>query len=177
VEDAVLERGMGPIAVETELVAADYLRLTLWASFRNAVVVTIYIVNIVAVLAVIPGIVSGRSKGLTPFQIVFQAFILIGLPCMIYLSSRTAFRRLSQAQRSVRYVFTESAIETVNGVASSTVSWAAIQKVVETSAAFYLSSQKNLYQIVPKRSFKADGDLDRLRALAKEKLGSKAQVR
>lgn len=168
---------MGPVTVETELLAADYLRLALWASIRNVFVPFVYGVNLLAVVAVLSGIVSGRAKPLTPFQILFQAFILIGLPCMIILSSRAAFKRLQPSQRSVRYVFTDSAIDTVTGSASSTVSWSAVQKFIETSTAFYVSSQNNMYQIVPKRSFKSDSDRDELRALAKAQLGSKAKVR
>jgi hypothetical protein len=170
-------RDMDAVAVETELAAGDYLRLAIWASVRNVFVVIIYAINLAAAFAIIPGILSGRAKALTPFQLVFQGFILIGLPCILFASSRAAYRRLSPAQRSVRYLFTDDAIETVTGVASSTISWVAIQKVVETSAAFYVSPQKNIYQIVPKRAFKDSADLERFRELTKSKLGKKASVK
>ena len=169
--------GMDGVAVETQLLASDYLRLTFWASLRNIFVVIIYGANLAAVFSIIPGILSGRAKPLTPFQLTFQAFILIGLPCILYASSLAAYRKLSPAQRSVRYLFTDDAIETATGVASSTISWVAIQKVVETSTAFYVSSHKNLYQVVPKRSFKDDADLQRFREMAKSKLGKKASVK
>ena len=68
-------------------------------------------------------------------------------------------------------------METVTRVASSNISWVAIQKVVETRTAFYASSHKNLYQIIPKRSFKNNADLARFRELAKAKLGEKAHIK
>ena len=168
---------MSAVAVETKISAGDYLRLTIWASVRNVFLLGIYAINIAAVFAILPGILSGRAKPLTPIQMAFPAFILLGLPCILYTSSRAAYRRLSPAQRSVRYLFTDDVIETVTGVASSTFSWVAIRRVVETSTAFYVSSQKNIYQIVPKRAFKNAADLDRFRDLVKSKLGKNASLK
>ncbi len=168
---------MSAIAVETQLLASDYLRLTIWASLRNVFVAVIYGVNLAVVFATLPAVLSGRAKPPTPFQLAFQAFIVIGLPCILCASSMLAYRRLSPAQRSLRYSFTDGAIETVTGVASSTIAWIAIQKVVETSTAFYVSSHKNLYQIVPKRAFRDNADIVRFRELAKSKLGKKARVK
>src|SRR5262245_1307213 len=126
---------MGAVALEAKISAGDYLRLTVWASLRNIFLLVIYAANLAAMFAVLPGILSGRAKPPTPIQLAFPGFILLGLPCIIYLSSRAAYRRLSPAQRSVRYLFTDDVIETITGVASSTVSWVAIRRVVETSTA------------------------------------------
>ena len=168
---------MSPVAIDTELTAADYLHLTLWTFFRNPFIAFFYGVNLLALVTIVPGIISGRSKGVTVFQVAFQAFIWLGVPCLTFLSSRTAFRKLAPAQRSIRYLFTSDTIDTVTGIGSSTVSWLAIQKVVETSRAFYVSSQKNLYQIVPKRSFKSSVDIERLREMARAHLGRRAKVK
>jgi hypothetical protein len=43
--------------------------------------------------------------------------------------------------------------------------------------AFYLSAQKNLYQIIPKRAFKAEADMERFREMAWTNLGRKAKLK
>lgn len=168
---------MTPITVDTELVEPDYHRLRLWASVRNVFLVIIYSTNLVALFAIMPGISSGRASALAAPPLAFQAFILVGLPSILYLSTKSMFRKMSLEQRSIRYRFTNESIETVTGYGSSNVSWTAIQRVAETSSAFYVSSQKNLYQIVPKRSFQAAAEIERFRELVRSKLGKKARVK
>ena len=126
-----------------------------------------------------------RTSGIVDWLVVFLAVLFCGV---MVPASVAAFREIERirikrqlnssklAEGSYTYVFDEQGFSIGGELAQSELKWAAIIKAVETEKDFYFYTSKKFAQIVPKRAFASQSDIDQVRQLTGSALGERARV-
>jgi len=98
-------------------------------------------------------------------------------PALIWFQTKRSFANLQGFQRRVRYEFSTDGYHVSDLKSSADTDWDAILQAAESKHSFHLFFHKSLFRTVPKRCFNAPEDIERLRVILKNSLGSKAHVR
>jgi hypothetical protein len=110
------------------------------------------------------------------FLILFTPIFLLVFPVLMLLLLILT-RRAVHFRKPIDYVFFANRIETHATASDSTLEWAGLVMIRETSRHFLLYFQKNAAFIVPKRCFSSASDIDALRTCIRENFKGKTHLR
>jgi len=168
---------MNEVEVEYTLEQKDFILGALFGLYRNKMLLVITGLMLVVSFTMIPG---AFAKG-DPSEIlrgsIFPVLFLIFLPMLTVLSARRQFRSLPEGKRNVRLKISIEGIEFQDGLSFSKMEWANVPRLAENGFAFHLYFTSAVVQVVPKRVFREEAQLQAVRALFREQLGSRANVR
>jgi len=165
------------LELKFELEFGDLLRANTWATFRRWPLTALFILVLLVTLYMVPAMASRGFELADIRGFIIPFLVLVVIPGQVYFHTRSVFGKLTPAQRQHRYSFTDHGIEIDTGLSKATVAWEAIQLIAEKRNAFYISMQKSLFNVLPKRALRTPPDLQALRLLLANKLGSKARLR
>ena len=162
------------VQLEFEFTGRDAFWAALWVFFRPAsmrfIVLALALTLVYGACTVSRDDIGGIVK-LSALAIAYGS-----VPVIVGLSGLLAQRRLPPERRQHRYELSDAGISMSSAVGQSTTAWAAYERVEESSRGFYLSPQKRIWYFMPKRALHRPGELDRLRTLFVESLGTRARV-
>lgn len=96
----------------------------------------------------------------------------IFFPALIWFQAKRNFANLRGFQKRVRFEFSADGYEVSDNKSSGQIKWDAILRAAESRHSFHLFFHKSLFHTIPKRCFKSLEDVERLRAILKNSLGS-----
>jgi hypothetical protein len=96
---------------------------------------------------------------------------------LIWVGALFRFRSLPIERRTYRWRFFPSHIDTASTLSTARLEWPIFVAVKETATLFLFFPQRSICHIIPKRCFSQSADIDHVRKLCREHLGSKASVR
>jgi hypothetical protein len=157
-----------------DLCLADLVRANAWHFWRNWAMRLGYVgwFGAIGFLA----IVHGPGVLLTPAP-MGGTIALVAVPPLMVWNLRRALRRLKPEQLRKTYTFQPTQLLMSDGLAETRLSWEAFHHAVETPHAFHMLLQKNLSYFIPKRAFRSEDDIRRVRQMLKEVFGPRAIVR
>jgi hypothetical protein len=95
-------------------------------------------------------------------------------PIIIWFQTKRGFGNLQPFQRNIRYAFSSHGYRVSDEKSFAVVDWDTILRAAESKHAFHLFFHRSLFHTIPKRCFKQQEDIGRLRTLLKQVLGTKA---
>jgi hypothetical protein len=158
-----------------EVRLADLVRANAWHFCRSWALRLVYAGWFAAVGFLV--IVRGPSIVLTPAPAAGTAALLLVVPFLMVWNLRRAVRRLKPEQLRKTYTFQPTQLLMSDGLADTRISWEALHHAVETSFAFHMFPQKNVSYFIPKRAFRSEDDVRRVRQILKDVFGPRATVR
>jgi hypothetical protein len=103
------------------------------------------------------------------FVLIFElAFLSLVIRVAASYSARGLVRSKPTVLEPLTYDFFPSGSSWIGPTGSGTFQWKTFIRIQETKEQFLLYPQKSLANIVPKRSFQSDADLQRFRQLVRE---------
>ena len=97
-------------------------------------------------------------------------------PVLIWFQTKRGFANLQGFQKRIRYEFSADCYRVSDIKSSAEVNWDAILRAVESKHSFHLFFHKSFFHTIPKRCFNVPEDIEKLRTILKNSLGSKAYV-
>lgn len=165
-----------PVAVaEVVLTGSEFAAASLFVTLRALRWILAFWLAIgllTLALSLRPGPAAPRST--TGLILVGMAFAIVLLS---WVSARLQFRRLPAGRKRYMWRFFEDHIEMASAVGDARNQWELFVRVVETRSLFLFFPQRNICQIVPKRAFPDELQIDEVRRIAKKKLGRQAKIR
>jgi len=164
-----------PIAVEYDLTERDVVQARLWFLRRNKALLAVgaLVVLLVGGYIAWSSICGAELWSLFPFFLLL-AFWVVFLPLATILGSKRFYRTLLESERHTLMRFGPDHFEHEDGESSGRHSWRIVQSAGETPHAFYFLHRNSLLRVIPKRAFRATGDIDHFRTLLRSVLGDRA---
>jgi hypothetical protein len=111
-----------------------------------------------------PALLGGAS-----FILIFElAFMALLIRAAAFYSARGLVRSKPTVLEPLTYDFSPSGSSWVGPTGSGTFEWKTFVRIQETKEQFLLYPQKSLANIIPKRSFQSEADIQRFRQLIRE---------
>ena len=111
----------------------------------------------------------------------FGIIVLLVLPvlglALVYWSAVSQFERATPKAATMSYRFSPAALEISSEVRSGWLPWEAISEALETKKSFLLFLSPDEHYVLPKRCFPNSEDIDSLRTLLREQVGTKARLK
>ncbi len=98
------------------------------------------------------------------FFLLFMPFAWFVLP---YIAARSLVRSKPDVCKTTRWLFFPDRIEARGPVSETTLQWSAFLRIRETNEQLLLYFQKQLANVLPKRCFRDDSDVDAFRKLVR----------
>lgn len=167
------------IEIEVDLERDDLVHASYALFFRRArFVLPLHGLLVLTGLALV--VTYGGEFTGSPALVLFGVLLLLALPglalALVYWSAAGQFERAAPRAATMRYRFSAEALEISSEFRSGWLPWEAISEAFETKKSFLLFLSPGEHYVVPKRCFPNAGDIDRLRALLREQVGTKARV-
>ncbi len=123
---------------------------------------------------------GGEFAG-SPAILLLGFTLLLVLPglalALVYWSASSQFERAAPQAPTMRYRFSPEALEISSEVRSGWLPWEAVSEAFETKKSFLLFLSPGEHYVVPKRCVPCADNIDRLRDLLREQIGTKAKLR
>ena len=97
-------------------------------------------------------------------------------PVLIWFQTKRGFGNLQPFQTKIQYAFSSHGYKVSDEKSFAEIDWDTILRAAESKHSFHLFFHKSLFHTIPKRCFRQPADIDRLRTLLKQVLGSRAMV-
>ncbi len=101
--------------------------------------------------------------------VFFVGMYLILLPVLIYFTAKVAFKRNPYLQEPLSYALNEDKIEVKGDTFNNTGNWQYTTMLVEREKYFMLRNTTRTFHYLPKAGFETLEDINRLKAIVKEK--------
>jgi hypothetical protein len=108
------------------------------------------------------------------FELVFLALMIRGFAAF---GARGLVRSKPTALEPVRYDFSPGGCSWAGPTGSGTFEWRTYLRIQETPEEFLLYPQKSLANIIPKKSFQSEADIQRFRQLIRENFRGELNLR
>jgi hypothetical protein len=113
-----------------------------------------------------PSVWLGSVFGIMFAPVFLYAMVYVGS----YSSARSILRNTPALQGSTVWAFTENGISVVGPTARGELQWNSFLRVRETREQFLLYQNKNLANVIPKRSFATHTEISRLREMIRRQV-------
>jgi hypothetical protein len=180
-----------PIIVDVQYTAEDLARGAKYVGQRNVLVKYAFFLPLVILSVILLMAFSLKRGSFTPEQqknliLVSMSFLTVG--GMIFFIGRTKYSRIvrNQFQKQIdsspalqqpkTIIFDENGISGQSSLGAGETRWEAVIEAAETPDDFYFFTAKRFAQFVPKRAFLNDGQQDKLKFLARSRLGERAKL-
>jgi hypothetical protein len=121
------------------------------------------------------------------FSTIFQqplvatgVVVFLGFPIFyfatIWLRTKRGFGNLQSFQTRIEYSFSPSGYDVRDMKSSAKIDWDTIVSAAESKHSFHLFFHSSSFHTIPKRCFRDTEDIERLRALLKQTIGTRATV-
>jgi hypothetical protein len=167
------------LIVDVDLTEADLQRANFWfrlGKWSNRLV-------LIVMLLVGLFLLWRFRFSLDLFQNPPAAAVLIALvvfpilyPIIIWFQTKRGFGNLQPFQMNIRYAFSSHGYRVSDEKSFAVVDWDTILRAAESKHSFHLFFHRSLFHTIPKRCFKQQEDIGRLRTLLKQVLGTKATI-
>ncbi len=121
------------------------------------------------VLIVIIGIIGWVFFGYRPFWLVMITFPLWIMILLLYASA-LAFKREPKYKETLRWIFTDEGILLKTKSIDSKLEWSVYNTFLETKNIFMLYYGRELFSLIPKRSFLNANEIEEFKKLARSKI-------
>jgi hypothetical protein len=165
------------VELEVVLQRRDLTRCLLWNFWRHPTCRYFVIISAIMLLLLIANSASTGHWRHNAFGMAFMALVLVLLPGSILFSSARQFSRMNPEKFRTQYGFSNESVSLKGTLGESRLQWRAFERVCESPGYFYLYIGRNLFYIVPKRCFSSEADLQTLRQMVRQKLGSSAKIK
>lgn len=166
-----------PLIVDVDLKESDLQRANFWFSLKSwsnrLMLVVMPLAGLLLLLRIAP---SALFPNNTAFILAIILFAFPPYFALIWFQTKRGFGNLKPFQLKVQYAFSPEGYKVSDIKSSANIDWDAILRGVESKHSFHLFFHKSFFHTVPKRCFRSAEDIARLRALLKQRLGSKASV-
>lgn len=171
------------IDVDFQLEFKEVFHTTLNAVFLRSRGLFMVVILLMVILAVAIGVgyaLGGRSAhridDLMPLVGLIPVLLLLIVGICFY-TARTTLKSSPGLSGRQHFTFSDGGIDFKSEKASSHFAWEMLHMVKETSRVYLLYHSKLVYNMVPKRAFRSEEDLERFCRLAVDKLGKKARLK
>jgi hypothetical protein len=166
------------LVVDVDLKESDLQRASFWFRLGK------WSTRLLLALLLLFGVLLLSQVGLsTVFQNPTTATVFVVLvvfpvlyPVIIWFQTKRGFANLQDFQTKIQYVFSSSGYRVSDTKSSADIDWDTIVRAAESKHSFHLFFHRSLFHTIPKRCFNHSGDVERLRAILKQALGTKATV-
>ncbi len=162
------------VEVAGQVTRDDYMRFVTWTSFRLPLALRLMALIFVTVFVL--GVVFLPERDATGLLVVlgFAVVAAVFMTVVIVWSSRSSAVKLYQTykllQQPIRYRFSRDAVSTTTPSSQGSVSWSAYYRLYETKQAFYLYLAASLANVIPKRFFESEEQMQKFRELLRANL-------
>jgi hypothetical protein len=167
-----------PLTVDVDLKESDLQRANFWfglKSWSNRLMLVVMPIGGLLLLWKVQ-----FSTILQQPVVATGAVVLLSFPvfyfAMIWLRTKRGFGNLQTFQTKIEYSFSPDGYGARDSKSAAEIDWETIVRAAESKHSFHLFFHPSLFHTIPKRCFKQPGDVARLRALLKRRLGTKATV-
>lgn len=116
---------------------------------------------------------TGSESIINKIVIFPASILLLMLIFVIYINPKKTFRQQPKFQNEYNISFSVEGIHFQTENINSSIEWNHYLKTIENKRFFYLVYGKNMFTIVPKRSFMNDEEEALFREMVNEKIGKK----
>lgn len=172
-----------PVEVDFELEFKEVFHTTLNAVFlrsRGLFMVIVLLMALLGVVILAAYALGGRTAeqmNRTMPLVALIPLLLLLIVGLCYYTARTSLKSSPGLSAPQHFTFSESGVDFKSAKASSHFDWDMLHAVKETSRVYLLYHSKLVYNMVPKRAFRSEGDRERFCRLAVARLGSKARLK
>lgn len=110
-----------------------------------------------------------------------ELFIPVFLGCLVYWtvyrSAQRQFKTSDSVRQTIHYLFSNDGLEYSSAVTSGQCAWSGLYRVRETPEAFLFFTSNAAYGIFPKRCLKDEEQIQALRNIIRQHMGSKAKLK
>jgi hypothetical protein len=152
------------------------------SKYAFIIIPTIFILSVIFVLLMSP---DGLSESALTSAVILIVLLLPIFGFLLFLkyfpnpilkwNIQRQFKSSPLMRETQHIYFNESGIGGQTNLSAGETSWEAFIEATETKEDFYFFTTKKMAQFIPKRVFKSESEQNRLRELAKSKLGDKAK--
>ncbi len=166
------------LVVDVDLKELDLQRAYLWFRLGKWSTRLLLVLFAVAGLLLLSRVELSKIIQNPPAATALLVLILFPVfyPVLIWFQTKRGFGNLQAFQTKIQYSFSPSGYKVSDLKSSADTDWATILRAAESKHSFHLFFHKSLFHTVPKRCFKHPEDIERLRVLLKQTLGTKATL-
>lgn len=174
-----------PITVTTTMTERDLRSAIVYTMHRRSRfmlrIIAVLLVLLVLVTALGLGIgsdfsgVEGFLAELWPLYLVIILLAVL-VPFTIWQTARRQMRSSSELSQPHVFRFDDEGFEIESAHSSGRCAWPALHEVRERPETLMLYRSKDLFHLLPKRSFDSPAQLEALKALLRDKLGDRAKL-
>ena len=165
------------ITIEFRPTAADYKRVLLWYQWKRLAIIlgAVMVLMFGFGLAVIKPTPTEPNKSLPLYFALFVSPVFIGF--LMYRGIARQAKKIEAISDDTTFTFDRDGLEMQTALASAVVKWERFSKVIENSKYLVFFPQENIFYVVPKDSFRSKQELDVVKSILFERLGSKAKLK
>ena len=120
--------------------------------------------------------ISSRLVAILP-PLIIPVLLVVFFLWGIYRNARRQFKTNNSLREARHVIFSEQGIESSASDSSGKVAWTALHQIIETPESFLLFYSSAVFAVIPKRSMESEAQIQTLRDLIRQKLGTKAQLK
>jgi hypothetical protein len=170
------------IEADCKLEFRDFYHAMRWRSWRNGWWVyglLIFIFGAVILRTSFeaePGHFTNQLMKNLP-DLIFPIFLAGLLYGNVYWGAHRQFKTNNSLRQTRHYVFSTEGLDNSSPTSSGKLDWSVLHKVIETPESFLFFGSSASYGVFPKRSLKNEEQIQALRSLIRERVGTKAKLR
>ena len=168
-----------PIEIAFRLTLRDLYKVYFHTLLRMWLLIPI-VICMVALLAVsaLSDFTCRTSYLIPALRFVTVAAALVGIGFALpYLLARNTMRTSPMIKGEIRYVFSESGVETVTTASRSQMDWAGFHRAVEIKDFILLYMSSRVFHIVPKKAFVDASHLESFKSLLRRKMEGRIRLK
>lgn len=166
------------LTVDVDLTEADLQRAYFWFGLRSWSKRIMLMVMPIAGLLLLSKVEFSRifAQPLAATGVV----VFLGFPVFYlattWLRTKRGFASLQDFQTKIDYSFSPGGYEVRDLKSSAKIDWDTIVRAAESKHSYHLFFHRSAFHTIPKRCFKTTQDIERLRTLLRQTLGTRATV-
>ncbi|MGH4137822.1 YcxB family protein [Clostridium sp.] len=149
----------------------EYVAAVQWYYFKNQLIRIYILVASIFVCTGLYFLFLGKKPVVGLVLVISGALIYILYVYIVMLNPRKFFKTQSKLKEELFFTFTEEGVLFKFGEEAKNLKWNYYSGYKENKNYFYLIYGKNLFTIIPKRSFKNDAKITKLRKLLNTNFG------
>lgn len=166
------------ITCEGIITQDQYSKLCIEIYYRKplSVFATVFSLGLIIFWSVLLSFYGNQNTYTVLFVIAFTIYTLVK-PILIYFNAKKYFSSNKNLQENIRYDFSADKIVVKATTFGGEKNWDNLHKIDELKNYFLFYQDIRLMSIIPKRNFKNDTDVNRLRDLIRSKKNLKQHLR
>ena len=161
------------VQVHVQLSWQDYARFTCWHLFHTVSAKVLLVLALLLILRITTaGGAAHSHSALLPFALLVVGVAVVLTPLACCRAAATSYASHRSLREPLRFTFSADGISARSTLSFGRCSWSAYWRAFETRDAFYLYLSRNLAQIIPKRCFDGEDEVDIFRSMARDAMGA-----